>query len=33
MGVSLDGQRMFGLAPGYADLNDHDERRRDPSSS
>jgi hypothetical protein len=24
---------MFGLAPGYADLNDHDERRRDPSSS
>jgi hypothetical protein len=28
--ASLIGQRVFGLALGYEDLNDHDELRRDP---
>jgi hypothetical protein len=26
----LIGQRVFGIALGYEDLNDHDERRHDP---
>jgi hypothetical protein len=28
--VTLVGQRVFGIALGYEDLNDHDELRRDP---
>jgi hypothetical protein len=28
--VTLVGQRVFGLALGYEDLNDHDELRKDP---
>src|SRR6201997_4980155 len=28
--VTLVGQRVFGIAPGYEDLNDHDELRHDP---
>jgi hypothetical protein len=28
--VSLVGQRVFGIALGYEDLNDHDEQRHDP---
>jgi hypothetical protein len=28
--VTLDGQRVFGIALGYEDLNDHDELRHDP---
>src|SRR5579864_923139 len=28
---TLVGQRIFGLALGYEDLNDHDELRKDPS--
>jgi DDE family transposase len=28
---TLVGQRIFGLALGYEDLNDHDERRKDPT--
>ena len=28
--TTLVGQRVFGLALGYADLNDHDELRHDP---
>jgi hypothetical protein len=28
--ATLVGQRMFGLALGYEDLNDHDDLRRDP---
>jgi hypothetical protein len=28
--VTLIGQRVFGIAPGYEDLNDHDELRHDP---
>src|SRR6202034_3914696 len=28
--ATLIGQRVFGLALGYEDLNDHDELRRDP---
>ncbi|HEX5327108.1 MAG TPA: transposase, partial [Acetobacteraceae bacterium] len=28
---TLVGQRIFGLALGYEDLNDHDELRRDPT--
>jgi hypothetical protein len=28
--VTLLGQRVFGIALGYEDLNDHDELRRDP---
>src|SRR5260370_10780556 len=28
--LDLIGQRVFGLALGYEDLNDHDELRRDP---
>ena len=27
---TLVGQRIFGLALGYEDLNDHDELRKDP---
>ena len=27
--VALLGQRILGLAPGYEDVNDHDELRRD----
>ena len=29
---TLVGQRIFGLALGYEDLNDHDELRKDPST-
>src|ERR1700693_607998 len=29
-GVTLVGQRVFGIALGYEDLNDHDELRHDP---
>ena len=29
--VTLVGQRIFGLVPGYEDLNDHDEPRKDPT--
>src|SRR5215472_5654280 len=28
--VTLVGQRVFAIALGYEDLNDHDELRRDP---
>jgi hypothetical protein len=28
--VTLVGQRVFGIALGYEDLNDHDELRHDP---
>jgi hypothetical protein len=28
--VTLIGQRVFGIALGYEDLNDHDELRHDP---
>ncbi|EGF90831.1 Transposase [Asticcacaulis biprosthecium C19] len=28
---TLIGQRVFGLAVGYEDLNDHDELRHDPA--
>jgi hypothetical protein len=28
--VTLLGQRVFGIALGYEDLNDHDELRHDP---
>ena len=28
--ATLVGQRVFGIALGYEDLNDHDELRRDP---
>src|SRR4030088_665380 len=28
--VTLVGQRVFGIALGYADLNDHDDLRHDP---
>ena len=28
---TLVGQRIFGLALGYEDLNDHDELRKDPA--
>jgi hypothetical protein len=28
--VTLVGQRVFGIALGYEDLNDHDELRNDP---
>ena len=28
---TLVGQRIFGLALGYEDLNDHDELRKDPT--
>jgi hypothetical protein len=28
---TLVGQRVFGLALGYEDLNDHDELRKDPT--
>src|SRR2546425_12502266 len=28
--LELVGQRVYGLALGYEDLNDHDELRRDP---
>ena len=28
--ATLVGQRMFGIALGYEDLNDHDELRHDP---
>jgi hypothetical protein len=28
--ATLVGQRVFGMALGYEDLNDHDELRRDP---
>lgn len=28
---TLLGQRIFGLALGYEDLNDHDELRKDPA--
>ena len=27
---TLVGQRVFGLLPGYEDLNDHDELRKEP---
>src|SRR5437879_12525478 len=27
---TLRGQRVFGIGPGYEDLNDHDELRHDP---
>ena len=30
--VTLVGQRVFGIALGYEDLNDHDELRHDPIS-
>jgi hypothetical protein len=29
---TLAGQRVFGIALGYEDLNDHDELRHDPDS-
>ena len=29
-GKGLVGQRVFGIALGYEDLNDHDELRHDP---
>ena len=29
--TTLVGQRIFGLALGYEDLNDHDELRKDPT--
>ena len=29
-GRDLVGQRVFGIALGYEDLNDHDELRHDP---
>ena len=29
--ATLVGQRIFGLALGYEDLNDHDELRKDPT--
>jgi len=29
--VTLVGQRVFGIALGYEDINDHDELRRDPA--
>jgi hypothetical protein len=29
-GRTLIGQRVFGIALGYEDLNDHDELRHDP---
>ena len=28
--VTLVGQRVFGIALGYEDLNDHDDLRHDP---
>jgi hypothetical protein len=28
--MTLIGQRVFGIALGYEDLNDHDELRKDP---
>src|SRR6266852_5880986 len=28
--ATLVGQRVFGIALGYEDINDHDELRRDP---
>jgi hypothetical protein len=27
--LALDAQRVYGLAPGYEDLNDHDVLRKD----
>ncbi|TVQ52816.1 MAG: hypothetical protein EA355_14440 [Rhodobacteraceae bacterium] len=29
--ATLVGQRVFGIAPGYEDLVDHDDLRRDPA--
>ena len=29
--TTLVGQRVFGIAPGYEDLLDHDQLRRDPA--
>jgi hypothetical protein len=31
--VTLLGQRVFGIALGYEDLNDHDELRRIPPAA